>query len=213
MRKMLFLLVCLGLWLLNSCSTDLVETNEITTRSVGGRTYNIGSISESSLKTPAGLTSLSTKLYKLVHPVGGASGIHVKDEGVIGKSILRFETEGNSPYYVICTPEPSPGVYRITLKSKSNESDFNELFVRVTQSSSTITLTPIDAQLYVTRGIVQDIVGDLKVRAQRWWPCFKNFFLNTDQGQVIMFVGAFGGQPGQILSCIFAGVVALGCFG
>ena len=213
MKKLLFLFVCLGLWLLNSCSNDLVETNEVATRSVGNRTYNIGSISESSLKTPAGLASLSSKLYKLVHPTGGASGIQVEDQGVIGKTMLRFKTEGNSPYYVICTPEASPGVYRITLKSKSNESDFNELFVRVAQSGSTITLAPIDAQLYVTRGIIQDIVGDLKIRAQRWWPCFKNFFLNTDQGQVIMFIGAFGGQPGQILSCIFAGVVALGCFG
>lgn len=214
MKKVLFLFVCyLGLGFLYSCSNDSVEVNEAITRSTGNKTFNVGSISESSLKTPAGLTSLSTKLYKQVHPTGGASGIQVKDEGIIGKSIFKFQTEGNSPYYVVCTPETTPGVYRITLKSKISEGDFNELLVRITQSSSTLTLTPIDAQLYVTRGIIQDIVGDLKVRAQRWWPCFKNVFLNTDQGQVIMFVGAFGGQPGQIVAGLFAGVVALGCFG
>lgn len=145
--------------------------------------------------------------------MGGVSNLKVQNISSIEESIFKFETEGNSPYYVCCKYARTPGVYEITLKSKTNESDFNVLMVRITQTGNTLTLTPIDADLFLTRGIIQDIVGDLKVRAQRWWPCFKGFFLNSDQGQAIMFIGAFGGSVGQAVAASIAGVVALGCFG
>ena len=216
MKKIgLFLLSFIFIFL-NSCSRDSSnspeELNNVETRA-SGRTFNIGSVSSSSLATQTGLTSLCSNLYRQVYPIGGASNLKVQNVGSIGESILKFETEGNNPYYVCCKDASMPGVYEITLKSKINESDFNVLMVRTTQTRNTLTLTPIDADLFLTRGIIQDIVGDLKVRAQRWWPCFENAFLNTDQGQAIMFIGAFGGSIGQAVAASFAEVVALGCFG
>lgn len=66
---------------------------------------------------------------------------------------------------------------------------------------------------FLTRGIIKDIVGDWKVRAQRWWPCFEGFFFDSGQGRAITFIGALGGSIGQALLVSVAGVVALGCFG
>lgn len=91
--------------------------------------------------------------------------------------------------------------------------DFNVLMVRMTQTDRVLSITPIDAELFLTRGVIKDIVGDLQVRAQRWWPCFENFFFESGQGKMITIVGALSGGVGHIILGAFAGVVALGCFG
>lgn len=222
MKKCIILLAYIGMLSFHSCSNNLLEeeiqtTKVIDTRGVNSsfnkRTFNIGTVSESSLGTASGLASLCSNLYKQIHPTGSASGLKVRNVGMIGKPILRFETTGNSAYYTLCELMPTPGVYKITLKSRLNENDFNELMVRVTQTGNSLSLVPIDAKLYLTKGLVSDIVGDLQVRAQRWWPCFKGFFLDSDQGQAIMFIGALGGSIGQVVAGSFAGVVALACFG
>lgn len=216
MKKALYFLFSFVLILFYSCSNESFQTpeeiNQIETRAFN-KTYNIGSISQSSLSSPTGLSALCSNLYRQIHPMGGASNLKVQNYNSIGQYVLKVETEGNSPYYVCSEQTSRPGIYKITLKSKVNEKDFNMLMVRVEQAGNTLTLTPIDAELFLTRGIISDIVGDLKVRAQRWWPCFKGFFLDSNQGQVIMFIGAFGGGVGQAVATSFAAVVALGCFG
>lgn len=214
--KILYSLVGLVLMTLNSCSNNVSEEIDASNKievSCANRVFYVGNLSTKSLATPTDLTSLCSNLYNQVYPLGDNSGLKVQDISNSGALIFKFETIGNNPFYVVSEPTEYPDIYKIVVKSTVDESDFNMLVVRVEQTEDALSMVPIDADLFLTRGVVQDITDDLKARAQRWWPCFKNFFSNTDQGQVIMFIGAFGGGIGQGIATSFAGVVALGCFG
>lgn len=76
------------------------------------------------------------------------SNLKVQNLGSIGQFILKFETEGNSPYHVVCELASISGVYKIALKSKINESDFNVLMVRTSQTGNRFTITPINDDLF-----------------------------------------------------------------
>lgn len=98
MKKLGLFLLSFIFILLSSCSRDSSnspeELNNIETRA-SSRTFNIGSVSSSSLATQAGLTSLCSNLYRQVYPMGGVSNLKVQNISSIEESIFKFETEGN----------------------------------------------------------------------------------------------------------------------
>lgn len=221
MRNVYYLFFVFCMAFTNSCSNidenSLVKeegkTENIQTRAAK---FNVGRFDANNL-TQSSLSSVGNAIYQQLMPVEGIPALNFTNMST-NKAVLKLkiQPQGHSAYYVV-SQMITDNLCRITLKSSLNDEDFNELIVKVQESPNQIDIAYVSCNInslspIYTRGMIDDVIKDLRVRADRWWPCYKGFW-TSDIGLATSLIGTFGGKPGFVFAAMMAGVGALGCFG